>query len=173
MSIQIPFRMFEVWRACDTNCFRYEGLACVQIKSDGQRLTLTASDRAIIASASTGCAAGPFTCYLHRDAAKIIARTGGKIVLENGVIKAGNLSFATMPDSAAFFPRIIDSIGFKPGYYHPGTAAHNTLFAIASRAILADTFSSVRLGEISEFVGDSAGVEFRFVVMSATKREKK
>lgn len=173
MKIEIPFRAFDVWRACDTNCFRYEGLACVRVMSDGHTLTLTASDRTIIARAAFECIAEPFVFYLHRDAAKIIARTGGKIVLENGVIKAGNLSFATTPDSTGFFPGNIDSIGFRPGRYHPGTAAHNTLFAIASRAIVADVFSFVRLGEISEFVGDSEGVTFRFVVMSAAKPRKK
>ena len=173
MTIRIPAQMFELWRACEKKKpFRYPGLTSVRIVADGQKVLLTATDGAIIAHASFPAVAESFTCYLHRDSARLVARAGGMAEIGAGVVKVGDLSLATSPGSPEYFPSNIESYGFSRGRYYPGTEAHNTLFSIASKAILADTFYSVRLGEISEFKGSSMGVDYRFLVMSASKPER-
>jgi len=173
MTIKIPSQMFELWRACEKNKpFRYPGLTSIRIVADGQRVTLTATDGAIIAHASYKAIAAPFTCYLHRDAAKHVARAGGMAEIVAGVVKVGDLSFHTSPGTPEYFPGNIESYGFRSGRYYPGTEAHNTLFSIASRAIVADVFSSVRLGDISEFKGASMGVEYCFLVVSASSPKR-
>lgn len=173
MTIRIPAQMFELWRACEKKKpFRYPGLTSVRIVADGQRVLLTATDGAIIAHASYTAIADSFTCYLHRDAARLVARAGGMAEIDVGVVKAGDLSLATSPGTPEYFPRNIEGFGFERGRYYPGTEAHNTLFSIASKVILADTFSCVRLGEISEFKGSSMGVDYCFFVASASKPER-
>lgn len=173
MTIRIPAQMFELWRACEEKKhLRYPGLTSVRIGADGQRVALTATDATIIAHASFPAVAKSFTCYLHRDAARLVARAGGMVEVDAGEVRVGDLVFRTSPGSPEYFPSNIDRFGFKPGRYYPGTEAHNTLFAIASRAIMADSFYSVRLGEISEFKGASMGVDYRFLVMSASKPER-
>lgn len=173
MTIRIPAQMFELWRACEKKKpFRYPGLTSVRIVADGQKVLLTATDGAIIAHASFPAVTESFTCYLHRDAARLVARAGGMAEIVAGVVKVGDLSFHTSPNTPEYFPGNLESYGFSRGRYYPGTEAHNALFAIASRAILADTFYSVRLGEISEFKGASMGVDYCFLVVSATKPER-
>lgn len=173
MTIKIPSQMFELWRACDKKKhLRYPGLTSVRIVADGQRVLLTATDGAIIAHASYTAIADSFTCYLHRDAARLVARAGGMVEVDAGEVKVGDLSFHTSPGTPEYFPSNIERYGFSRGRYYPGTEAHNALFAIASRVIVADVFSSVRLGEISEFKGASMGVNYCFVVMSASSPKR-
>ena len=167
-AITIPRQMLEVWRACDDN--HTYCLSCVRIQSDGEKVEFAATDGRLLVFATYRVACEAFTHrFLHRDAAKLLAKAGGKITLSESTIEAGGLKLLLEKECPGKFPSTI-GLGFKPGYFGMGIEVYARVFGIA-RAAKCPYFRTQRLGRFSELVADSGGVEFRFLAMSMGMRK--